>query len=33
MLRKAVGATAKINEVPGGHPEDLKPEQPGRNNW
>jgi hypothetical protein len=29
LLPKAVGAAAGINEVPGGHPEDLKPEQPG----
>ena len=31
LLPKVAGAAAGINEVPGGHPEDLKPEQPGNN--
>jgi len=31
LLPKAVGAAAGIDEVPGGHPEDLEPEQPGNN--
>ena len=31
LMPKAAGAAVGINEVPGGHPEDLKPEQPGNN--
>jgi hypothetical protein len=31
FLPKTLSAAAGINEVPGGHPEDLKPEQAGNN--